>query len=435
MRARLRNSKPFGHSVDLFKAQRFKPTTVRFPTHLFRRVTSSGQFLAELDGLRFLAIVPVVLFHATLSLYLKRSVDQVSITGSDIFHSPLGWVISHGFLGVQLFFVISGFVVTLPFAKHFLLGERKPSLRAFFIKRVTRIEPPYVIALVLFAIGVLAIAPQNFRLADFLTGLVYLRTAVFGDSPWAFFISWSLEIEVQFYVLAPFLATIFAVRNSKIRRAALVSAIIVFAAYAGHIRLMSAEVEPLPGPLQHGMWLGTEIAFFLVGLLVADLWVMRECRLNTRISSIAYDLAFLAGIVGVYASYWVLAASPIAPAFAGMVVLAASLLAMMLGGLRGCIARKLLSIPLITAIGGACYTIYLLHFIFVSSIGRFIPAFTTETFELNVLLFAVPFAAAIIFACLALFPFVERPFMYGNWPQVLWRAVKTKNPRVLTELF
>jgi len=200
--------------------------SMRFPQHLFRRVVSSGRFLPELDGLRFLAIVPVVLFHATMSLYLKHAESggtQVSaIDGSQgdaVFRSLVGWIVAHGFLGVQLFFLISGFVVTLPFARHYLLGARAPRLQAFYLKRLTRIEPPYIIALCLFGLGVLAVAPENFRIADFASGLVYLRTALFGNEPWAFFISWSLEIEVQFYLLAPAIAAVFWIRADLLRRA------------------------------------------------------------------------------------------------------------------------------------------------------------------------------------------------------------------------
>jgi len=111
-----------------------------FPTHLFRRVTSGGAVLAELDGLRAVAILPVVLFHATLSLYLKGAEGQVSaVTGdADVFRSPLGWTVAHGFLGVQLFFVISGFVVVLTFARARLLGERPPSLARYYLTRSPR---------------------------------------------------------------------------------------------------------------------------------------------------------------------------------------------------------------------------------------------------------------------------------------------------------
>jgi peptidoglycan/LPS O-acetylase OafA/YrhL len=205
---------------------------MRFPSYLFRRIVSSGQFMPELDGLRAVAILPVVLFHATMSLYLKHQASggvQVSALdgsqGDAVFRSALGWLVSHGFLGVQLFYLISGFVVTLPFARHHLLGARAPRLQAFYVKRLTRIEPPYVIALLLLALGVLAVAPENFRIADFASGLVYLRTALFGNEPWAFFISWSLEIEVQFYLLVPLLASVFAIRNAVVRRVVLITAI------------------------------------------------------------------------------------------------------------------------------------------------------------------------------------------------------------------
>ena len=63
-----------------------------FPAHLFRRVTSGGAVLAELDGLRAVAILPVVLFHATLSIYLKGAADQVSaITGGAVTPLEAAW--------------------------------------------------------------------------------------------------------------------------------------------------------------------------------------------------------------------------------------------------------------------------------------------------------------------------------------------------------
>ncbi len=405
-----------------------------FPFHLFRRVTSGGAVLAELDGLRAVAILPVVLFHATLSIYLKGAADQVSaITGgADVFRSPIGWIVSHGFLGVQLFFVISGFVVVLPFARARLLGDRpQPSLARFYLKRLTRIEPPYVIALVVFFVGTLAVAPENAHIRDYLAGLVYLRRAIFGDEPWAFFISWSLEIEVQFYLLAPFIAgAIFAVRPTRVRRALIVALIAATAVLAARARLGAAEPPPLGGPLQHGAWLGSEIAFFLVGILVADIWTLREVRGETRIAHAAWDIAWIAGLAAAIASYRALEESPW-----GIALLLAGLFAMTLGAFRSRLVRAALSVPLISAIGGACYTIYLFHFLCVSLFGRFLAPFTTTAFERNVLLVALPFACAVTLGCLCLFPLVERPFMYSNWPQLVWRAVRERRVGVLRALF
>ena len=394
---------------------------MRFPTHLFRRVTSGGPVLAELDGLRAVAILPVVLFHATLSLYLKGAEGQVSsLTGSDeVFRSPLGWVVANGFLGVQLFFVISGFVVVLPFARARLLGERPPSLGRYYLKRITRIEPPYVIALATFFVGTLVIAPENAHLRDYLAGLFYLRTALFGNEPWAFFISWSLEIEVQFYLLAPLLAAVFWIRGHALRRATIVAAIALSGWLAADVRLDGLEPAPLVGPLQHGSWLGSELAFFLVGVLVADLWTMREVRTGTRTGAFAWDAAWLAGLVAVLASYRLLEVTPW-----GIALLLGGLLAMTLGAFRSRLVRAALSIPIVATIGGACYTIYLFHFLCVSLFGRFLAPHTSVHFEWNVLVLALPFAIAVTFACLCLFPIVERPFMFGDWPRRAWSVIR-----------
>ncbi|MFM2164374.1 MAG: hypothetical protein RL325_811 [Planctomycetota bacterium] len=403
-----------------------------FPTHLFRRVTSGGAVLAELDGLRAVAILPVVLFHATLSLYLKGAEGQVSaVTGdADVFRSPLGWTVAHGFLGVQLFFVISGFVVVLPFARARLLGERPPSLARYYLKRVTRIEPPYIIALAAFFGGTLVIAPQNAHWQDYLAGLFYLRTALFGDEPWAFFISWSLEIEVQFYLLAPLIAAVFWIRSDAARRGLLVLLTAVSAAFAAEVRRSGTAEAPLLGPLQHGSWLGSEIAFFLVGVLVADLWTTRELRTGGRVSDWRWDALWLAGLAAVLASYRALEETSW-----GIALLLGGLLVMTLGAFRSAAVRRVLSVPLVSAVGGACYTIYLFHFLLVSLAGRFIAPHTTTHFERNVLLIALPFAAAVTLACLCLFPFVERPFMFGDWPQRIARSVRERRLAPVLSMF
>jgi len=404
----------------------------KVPLHLLRRVTSGGAVLAELDGLRAVAIVPVVLFHATLSVYLKGAEGQVSaITGSgDVFRSPVGWLVSHGFLGVQLFFVISGFVVVLPFARARLLGERPPGLGRYYLKRLTRIEPPYVIALATFFVGTLLVAPENARWQDYAAGLVYLRTALFGNEPWAFFISWSLEIEVQFYLLAPVIAAVFWIRAHLLRRTVLVLAVAASAVLAARARLDGLEPAPLEGPLQHGSWLGTELAFFLTGVLVADLWTLREIRTGTRIASLAWDALWILGLVAVASAYRALEATPW-----GIALLVGGLFTMTLGAFRSRVVRAALSIPLVSMIGGACYTIYLFHFLAVSLVGRFLAPLTTTNFERNVLLIALPFAIAVTLGCLCLFPFVERPFMHGNWPSVLAQSVRSRSMRPLRALF
>jgi len=114
---------------------------------------------------------------------------------------------------------------------------------------------------------------------------------------------------VQFYVLAPFLAAIFALRAHAVRRMIFVVAIALASVYAARVRLSSAELLPLGGPLQHGSWLGSEIACLLVGMLVADLWTARELARNIRPRSFAHDLLFVAGITAILATYRALCAA------------------------------------------------------------------------------------------------------------------------------
>jgi len=147
-------------------------------------------YIPALDGLRALAVVAVLLYHA----------DQKWIPG--------------GFLGVDVFFVLSGFLVTL-----LLLGEYERSdgveLRGFWTRRIRRLVPAQV-AMVVVVVAVTAIFYREDLLA--LRGQViaaltatmnwYLLStngsyfAAFGRPPVLRHL-WSLAIEMQFYVFWP----------------------------------------------------------------------------------------------------------------------------------------------------------------------------------------------------------------------------------------
>jgi len=400
-----------------------------FPTYLFRRVTSSTQFFPEIDGLRAVAILAVVAFHVSGYFWVKN-LDRGaygSLTGAA--EQTIHWTLSHGFLGVQLFFVISGLVVSLPFARQARGSGGAVRLRDYFVRRLTRIEPPYFIALCAYATLALVVTPDSFRPLEYLAGFVYARNGFFHGEPWLFFVSWSLEIEVQFYLIAPLLALVFRVPSTTLRRVMLVAAIVASGLYAASHRMGSAEPPPFGGPLQHGWWLGTEIAFFLVGMLVADIVADERPMTRSRLRALAWDLAWILGLVAVILSYRILESSA-----NGMLLLIAGLFVLTLGAGRALVIRSMLSLPLSCTIGGACYTIYLFHTPLVSLVGRFLVPATGDSYMLDMATVALPMTAGIVLACLALFPFVERPFMYREWPQVVSEAVRSRNPRVLAAL-
>jgi len=104
------------------------------------RVTSGGNFIPEIDGLRFLAIGSVLLFHVNYSL--SRAYHWTMKPWEQTISNAL----SRGTLGVELFFVISGFILAQPFVRQRLLGGQPVSIRGFYKRRLTRLEPPYILS-------------------------------------------------------------------------------------------------------------------------------------------------------------------------------------------------------------------------------------------------------------------------------------------------
>ncbi|HVG16816.1 MAG TPA: acyltransferase family protein, partial [Chitinophagaceae bacterium] len=126
------------------------PTTKRPWLEKFRRETSSIAYLPEIDGLRFLAIFWVVaLMHTT------HFIDEKFFGNKLIVGAYWRSFFMEGGHGVTLFFMISGFILSLPFAKMHLQkeGAKRINLKEYYIRRLVRLEPPYIIALILFFAG------------------------------------------------------------------------------------------------------------------------------------------------------------------------------------------------------------------------------------------------------------------------------------------
>jgi len=156
------------------------------------RALSSSRHLPTLDGLRGVAIA-LVLMH---SLSLLSSVDSMP---GRIIHS----FFASGWVGVQLFFVLSGFLIT-----GILLDARSSPhfFRNFYVRRALRIFPLYYATLIIAFIALPAIGhmPEVYRgdVAHQARFWLYL-TNWFTDTGLGFSHYWSLALEEQFYILWP----------------------------------------------------------------------------------------------------------------------------------------------------------------------------------------------------------------------------------------
>ena len=105
--------------------------------------------MPEIDGLRFVAITSVVLYHLHGFVWANRVAHDA--------HDSFRAMAQHGYRGVNLFYAISGFILGLPFAAHYLSGGPAIPLRPYFLRRLTRLEPPYIVNLAIcFTLLVLA---------------------------------------------------------------------------------------------------------------------------------------------------------------------------------------------------------------------------------------------------------------------------------------
>jgi peptidoglycan/LPS O-acetylase OafA/YrhL len=163
-----------------------------------------------------IAIALVVLFRLIAEISSRSSVPLISRS----WYSGLIAFFSRGDIGVRIFFVISGFILARPFARHYLLGHARPALRSYYLRRLTRLEPPYLINIAVCAVSIAIYThvPLRSMVLPFTTSAVYVHGFFYAPSNVINPVAWTLEMEVQFYLQVPLLTLIFLVRRAWLRR-------------------------------------------------------------------------------------------------------------------------------------------------------------------------------------------------------------------------
>src|SRR5215467_5738896 len=169
--------------------------------------------MPTVDGLRGIAILLVLWYHAP---FLFRQLPEFSAQQSPWGMLGLFWRMSlGGWIGVDLFFVISGFLITLILIR---VKEEAGSLLAFWGRRALRILPLAVLYLVALFVLVrlgdpLNLLPRFDAWPWYAFYLGNIHIAIYGWQPTAIMLLWSLAIEEQFYLVWPFLVRMCNVRQ------------------------------------------------------------------------------------------------------------------------------------------------------------------------------------------------------------------------------
>ncbi len=379
----------------------------------FRRITRGERWIPEIDGLRFVAIWSVLLFHIAGEL-MVRSGRVIPIEPR---FQGLIDLVGIGDRGVRLFFTISGMILALPYARHFLRGTKKPSLRKYYLRRVTRLEPPYIAALCL-AAGMFVIfhhgVPAGYA-GHFFASLFYQHGVVYGEMSPVDMVTWSLEVEIQFYAVAPLFMQLFRIRGKGLRRGLMLAIVAVFG-------LVQAPYNHAPHIFLSMLFY---VQYFVGGLLVADVFVL---DLDGMRPSFGWDAAgllsyfFLA--LAPHETYWPHAVMPVA---CGVLMVAA---------LRSLVLRRFFSNRWIATIGGMCYSIYLLHFIFIAALFKVTrhAVLRSAVYPVNLAIQLLVTGVPAVLLCALFFRLVERPCMDPDWPSKLWHWATGRPERELQAL-
>ncbi|MDO8288390.1 MAG: acyltransferase family protein [Parvibaculum sp.] len=304
------------------------------PSQINSSPHGSLKYRSDIDGLRSIAVGSVILYHA----------ERFGITG--------------GFIGVDIFFVISGYLITL--ILHNDVSANRFSLWKFYDRRIRRILPAYFVAVAATSAAAWIILPPN-ELADYGRRLastaLFVSNFLFQEETGYFARSaaanpllhtWSLSVEEQFYVFWPLaIFTLALPALVRFRRALIVTAFILSFAMACYATNVRPTIAFYSSPLR--AW-----ELLLGGMIAMGFVPKFSARMNEALA--ALGLALIIAPMFLYVS----GETPF-PGLAALPPCLGTALIIATGQSSPTQVSKLLSLRPLVFIGLLSYSLYLWH--------------------------------------------------------------------------
>ncbi len=364
------------------------------------RHLSHPSYRTDIDGLRALAVLPVVAFHAFPGL------------------------IPGGFIGVDIFFVISGFLISTILLENLRKGTF--SFAEFYSRRIRRIFPALLVVLsASYAFGWFALLPEEFMQlgkhiaagAGFVSNfLLWSESGYFDSAAEAkpLLHLWSLGIEEQFYVAWPLLLWVVARFRLNALTAILVVATISFALNIVGIGHDAVATFYSPQTRWWELLTGAALAY---GFIRKESLSRNLDRLRSLLGTVLFDPpvripatalrngASSIGLAAIVGGFWMINGTRSFPGYWALLpTLGAALL--ISAGPAAWINRNILSARILVWFGLISYPLYLWHWPLLS----FLKIVEGQTTALGARIGAV--ASAILLAWLT-YRLVERPLRFG----------------------
>jgi peptidoglycan/LPS O-acetylase OafA/YrhL len=351
------------------------------------------KYRPEIDGLRALAVIAVIVHH---------------------FHKDL---LPSGYLGVDIFFVISGYVITAS-----LYGRSAPSLSAllldFYVRRIKRLLPALVLCVLGTSLLISLVNPSpsitlKTGLASLfgLSNLYLVRQAVdyFGDSAQlnGFTHTWSLAVEEQFYLFFPFI-----VWSTSFRRREAGGRSVPFYSLLGVLGALSLAAfvllnRTVPGLVYYLM----PARFWELGAGSLAFWLTQRRPVPGE------GTATAAGRAGAVVALVLTCVTLLAPAaFNTWTTIAVTALTVGLIALTraGTLPHRLFTQPAIVWVGLISYSLYLWHW----------PVLVVSRWTVGIRWWTAPAQAALMLMLAAQsYRWVERPLRKADWSVRKWPTI------------
>jgi peptidoglycan/LPS O-acetylase OafA/YrhL len=294
------------------------------------------KYRKEIDGLRAIAILPVIWLHSGLPY----------LTG--------------GFLGVDVFFVISGFLITSILLKEF--DASNFSLVKFYERRARRILPALLVVIIVTSIIVPLVSGSPKFIGDY--GASVLSTIFFGSNIYFWQTSgyfgsaselspmlhtWSLAVEEQYYIFFPLLMMVIFSFGKKV----IISTLILIAI----VSLLISEWGAINSPIGNFYLLPSRAWELMAGALSATMYLNHYLvKIRTKFSSYLSGI----GILFILISYFLFTPSTLHPTSLTILPVLGTVLVLLFSQ-QGNFVGKVLSIKFLSMVGLISYSLYLWH--------------------------------------------------------------------------
>lgn len=333
--------------------------------------------LTALDGLRGVAILLVMGFHYFYhleSFYYKSTLYPYGETFSNV---P---IFKYGYMGVELFFIISGFVIAMTL-------ESSRSLLDFVIRRFVRIWPALIVSAVLtffllnWSDAPFALTRRQFWpnfLPSFTLTPTLLWSGLFPKVDFVTGVYWSLVVEIRFYMIAVILFWLFARQN--LARNLVIFTVLIYVARA----LLRRWVPGYNG-IYDALFIPDYMPWFAAGAVFYELYKGRLAK-GAALVMLAVAYALIARISLNYAPIG--RAPPVSSGFALVFLILFWFLATKLASMR------IFEIRPLVWLGECSYSIYLYHY----AVGMILISQISKTIGLAPQLLLVAAISLLVFA-------------------------------------